>query len=308
MVHRVQRFAGGELTAPVSGVDLNEVVTETVALAEPQWRDEAQRRGARIVISLELDENALRVVGAKGPIEEALMSVLVNAIDASPEGGTITIRTHAAADNVSCAVTDTGVGMSDETRRRALEPFFTTKGPQRAGLGLSDAYGTIGRYGGALEIQSAEGQGTTVTVSLPRWVDAASLEASAPREPTVKRLRILVIDDEPEVRATLVDMLAADGHRVVEASGGREGIDRLASGLDVDLVLTDFGMPDMPGPEVARVIRERWPQLPVGLVTGWADTVLAPEQRQLVDFVVHKPFDWSLIERIMSTIAPRTPQ
>src|SRR6266540_269277 len=197
-------------------------------------------------------------------------------------------------------------GMSEEVRRRALEPFFTTKGPKSTGLGLSVTYGTLQRHGGTLNIESAEGQGTTVTLSLP--LAAGTLATNKARPSAAVQgvpLRVLVIDDEGQVRATLSDILEHQGHTVVQASGGQEGLGLLEKGQVIDLILTDLGMPDMTGWDVARNVRERWPELPVGLVTGWGEQDLTPEERGRVNFVLTKPFDRQLLREALASTRPR---
>jgi CheY-like chemotaxis protein len=209
---------------------------------------------------------------------------------------------------VYCSVADTGGGMPEEVRRRALEPFFTTKGPKATGLGLSVAYGTVQRYGGTLTVESTEGQGTTVEVSLPTASAAASIAGTptGPRSAPVVPLRILVIDDELQVRATLAEMLEEQGHSVTQAPGGREGLSYLdANPQLVDVVVTDLGMPDMNGWDVAKAIQSRWPQLPVGLITGWGETEITREERSRVNFVITKPFDKAVLRETMSDIRPR---
>jgi len=302
VVRRVQRFSRVGPVSQATTVDLNEVVREVVELTRPQWFDEAQRRGCRIDIRLDLGV-VRSAAGEAGPLREVLINLLLNAIEALPEGGVVTIRTWMAQERVLCAVTDNGIGMSEDTRRRALEPFFTTKGLKSTGLGLSVAYGTIQRYGGTLTIDGVEGGGTTVTVSLPVGVEKKPPQPGADVGLALKGLRVLVIDDEPEVRAILADILASDGHHVLQAAGGREGLDLLASGHEVDVVLTDLGMPEMRGSDVARAIQERWPRLPVGLLTGWAEEEVTPEERRCARFVIQKPFDQMLIREALSGIA-----
>jgi CheY-like chemotaxis protein len=120
---------------------------------------------------------------------------------------------------------------------------------------------------------------------------------SAPR-------RILVIDDDPRVRATLADLLVAQGHSVEQASSGQEGLGRLTAGERVDLVVTDLGMPDMTGWDVARAVRERWPTLPVGLITGWGEQELPARDRLQVDFVISKPFEDARLREALAALGP----
>lgn len=304
VVRRVQRFGKVEPVSGAATVDLNELIREVTELMRPQWQDEAQRRGSPIEIRLELREIP-PAAGEAGPLREVLMNLMLNAIEALRHGGVITVSTSETQGHVRCAVADNGAGMSEDVRRRALEPFFTTKGPQSTGLGLSVAYGTIQRHGGTLTIESVEGQGTTVAISIPSAVEKNTTQAAAETEPSAGALRILVVDDQPEVRETLVDMLAGDGHRVLQADGGRQALDLLASGQRIDVVLTDLGMREMRGSDVAREVRARFPLLPVGLVTGWAEEEVTAEERQHSDFVLHKPFDHAKIRQVLSRITPR---
>jgi signal transduction histidine kinase len=166
IVRRVTRFAQVQPAADPEPVDLNELVTDVVGLTRPEWQGAAAARGATIVVSVIADPIPV-VRGDPLALREAVMNVLLNAIDALPDGGTIALRTWSASGKVWCALTDTGVGMSDDTRRQVLDPFFTTKGPRRTGLGLSVAYGILQRHGGGLSIESTEGAGTTVSLHLP---------------------------------------------------------------------------------------------------------------------------------------------
>src|SRR5574342_52976 len=166
VVRRVQRFSRVQPVSDAVAVDLNQLVHEVVELTRPRWQDEAQLRGSRIEVAVEAGVIGA-AAGEPAPLREVLMNLLLNAADAITQGGRITLRTWARDDRVYCSVTDTGAGMPEEVRRRALEPFFTTKGPKSTGLGLSVAYGTVQRYGGTLTVESTEGQGTTVEVSLP---------------------------------------------------------------------------------------------------------------------------------------------
>jgi CheY-like chemotaxis protein/anti-sigma regulatory factor (Ser/Thr protein kinase) len=229
------------------------------------------------------------VNGEPGPLREVLVNLVLNAIDALPEGGRITIRTWHDDGWVNCSVSDTGVGMSPEVQRRALEPFFTTKGVRSTGLGLSVNYGILQRLGGELAVDSEEGRGTTVSFKLP--VADRRAAAPTPQVATASRaLRILVIDDEPEVRTMLAELLADQGHAVIEAASGVEGLQYVDSQRPIDVVLSDLGMPGMTGWEVARAVKGRRADLPVVLVTGWGENPeRSPADRSIADLVLEKP-------------------
>ncbi|HEY7252041.1 MAG TPA: ATP-binding protein [Methylomirabilota bacterium] len=306
VVRRVQRFSRVQPVSDAVAVDLNQLVQEVVELTRPRWQDEAQLRGSRIEVVV--DPGVIgAAVGEPAPLREVLMNLLLNAADSISQTGRITLKTWTHDERVYCSVSDTGAGMPEEIRRRALEPFFTTKGPKATGLGLSVAYGTVQRYGGTLTVESAEGQGSTVEVSLPSASAAAQVarKSAATAAKAAVPLRILVIDDELQVRSTLAEMLEEQGHSVTQAPGGREGLSYLESNPElVDVVISDLGMPDMTGWDVARTIQSRWPRLPVGLITGWGETDVTREERGRVNFVITKPFDKAVLSQTMADIRP----
>ena len=291
VVRRVQRFSRVQPVSRASPVDLNKLAEEVLELTRPRWHDEAQLRQIRIDTELALG-GIKPVAGELAPLREVLMNLVLNAIDAMPGGGQLTLRTWTDGKEVHCAVSDTGAGMSEEVRQRAFEPFYTTKGPKSTGLGLSVTYGIVQRHNGRIDIDTGPGRGTTVHIVLP-----AALPATRPQPAVVAAtgdvspLRVLVVDDEPEVRSAVADMLGTAGYTAYQASGGREALAWLDGGQSVDLVLTDLGMPGMTGTDLARTVRGRWPHLRLGLMTGW-DQTEAPvgEASSVVDFVIAKPF------------------
>ena len=197
---------------------------------------------------------------------------------------------------------DTGSGIPGDLLARIFEPYFTTKGPQRSGLGLSVSYGIVRRHRGDLTAESRPGTGTVFTVRLP----LAPAESPAAEEPIsavpgARGLRVLVVDDEDLVRETLRDICTDEGHRVLEARSGREALDLLTAQA-VDVVCTDLGMPGMTGWQLADQIRERWPHVRVGLITGWGARVQPDDlQTHNVDFLIAKPFRR---DQILSVLAP----
>jgi len=205
-------------------------------------------------------------------------------------------------------VEDTGVGMTEEIRRHLFDPFFTTKGDSGTGLGMSVAYGIVTRHEGTIQVDTALGEGTRFLLTFPASEIVAAdretkrTEAPRPGQPG----RILVIDDEQPIAQLIQDALSAEGHNVDVAVSAREGL-KMADVSDYDLVLTDLGMPDMSGWEVAERIREKDPDLPVVLVTGWGTTIDDDEvARSGIVGVVHKPFEIrDLVETVHREIASR---
>ena len=302
VVRRVLGFTAVQPVISGASVDLNDIVREVAELTRPRWRDEAQIRSAALDVVLELGE-VPRVNGDASALREVVMNLLFNAIDAMQQSGTIRITTWGADDWAHCSVADTGVGMSDEVRAHAIEPFFTTKGPRGTGLGLSVSHSVMQRHGGELSLRPNDGGGTVVTLRLPR---AVALEpAKVEPAPLGAPLRILLVDDEPTVREALADTLVEDGHAVVQAPSGPEALARLGEGTPVDLVFTDLGMPEMTGWDVARAIRQRWPGLPVVLVTGWAVALeMSDEEKRGVDFVLAKPYTVETLRSALAAVRP----
>jgi GAF domain-containing protein/anti-sigma regulatory factor (Ser/Thr protein kinase) len=286
-VRRIQGFSGSPAGAETTRFDLNGVVQEAIELTRARWQNEARVRGLSIEV-LAQPGPIPEVKGIRAEIREVVINLVLNAVDALPEGGRIVIATRAEAGRAVVSVSDTGVGMSEDVRRRAFEPFFTTKGVKRTGLGLAMAYGTIQRHGGQIALESEPGRGTRVTLGLPVAVGEA--DEGEGRKPEQHRAgSVLVIDDEATVRDLVAEALMAQGHRVTVASGGRDGLARFDAGR-YDVVLTDLGMPDLDGLGVARAIKSASRDTPVLLLTGWAEE-LDPSAASLVDGILRKPFD-----------------
>jgi CheY-like chemotaxis protein/anti-sigma regulatory factor (Ser/Thr protein kinase) len=241
------------------------------------------------------------VAGDAGALREALSNIVVNAVDAMPSGGRLIVATDTAGDEVTVSVTDTGVGMSDGVRFRAQQPFFTTKGVKSTGLGLSVAYGIVRTHGGDVSIRSAEGAGTTVTVTLPQATAAHAADSEAQ-----DALRILLVDDESDVREALADMLASSGHTVLTVSDGDEALAVVEREPGLDLVLTDLVMPGTDGWQVAAATKARRPHVAVGLVTGWGQPLdRSDAPRRGVDFVLDKPVSLDVLRDVLARVRRR---
>ena len=287
----------------LASVDLSRLAQQVLDLTRVRWSDMPQQRGKMIQLQTELSPRLPPIAGSETEIREALINLVFNAVDAMPEGGTLTLRTkvgqgvgHAlGSQQVHLEVADTGIGMDEATRRRCLEPFFTTKGERGTGLGLAMVYGIAQRHNAEIEIESAAGKGTTVRLDFPAALaesfsgDQSEAAVSAP-----VRLRILVVDDDPLLTKSLRDTLEADGHAVVTASGGQEGIETFAaseqSGERFAAVITDLGMPYVDGRKVASAIKAVAPAKPVIMLTGWGQRLVAEgDIPPHVDRVLNKP-------------------
>jgi signal transduction histidine kinase/FixJ family two-component response regulator len=282
-------------------LDVNALVKQVIDMTRPRWRDIPQGRGIMVEVREDLDAQAPELVGIKSEIREAVTNLIINAVDAIPNGGAITVRTRVASwteaqfpAHVIVEVSDNGIGMDEETRKRCLEPFFSTKGKRGTGLGLAMVYGVMERHEGKIEVDSELGKGTTMRLIFPvrKLANPDGSEAGAD-EPT-SPLRILCIDDEPLVRELLKEMLGRDGHHVHTCDGGQVGVDAFRTaksrGEPFDVVITDLGMPYFDGRQVAKVVKRESPNTPVVMLTGWGAFMKENDDMPAqVDGVLSKP-------------------
>jgi len=289
-VRRIQEFTRRSPPRPLHAVDLAAVVRDVLQMTQASWKDQAQARGIQYEAVSEL-EPVPQVMGDASDLREALTNLVFNALDAMPQGGRLTVRLTADRERVRCDVIDTGVGMARDVRERVFEPFFSTKKSDGTGLGLSVVYSIVTRSGGEVAVESAPGLGSTFTFWLPVMAAHSaptSMEPAASAPP--RAARILVVDDEPHILEAIAEVLKLDGHTVVACPDGGAALRSLQSER-FDLVLTDLGMPGIGGWDVIQAVKERWLETPVGLITGWSDSLDPVEvKRRGVDFVVPKPF------------------
>jgi CheY-like chemotaxis protein len=209
-------------------------------------------------------------------------------------------------------ITDTGIGMSEETRKRCLEPFFSTKGKLGTGLGLPMVYGVMQRHEGGVEIQSAPGQGTTFRLIFPvRDQLCANMEEEKEATTPVAPLRILCIDDEPLLRELIKEMLGRDGHEVEVSDSGQSGLDQFRfareHGRPFDVVITDLGMPYVDGRQVAKVVKQESPGTPVVMLTGWGALMKEDDNVPAqVDVIVSKPPGSREMREVLSRLQSAT--
>jgi len=307
--------------APVA---LNEVVGQVVALTRARWSDLPQQRGIVIDVRIELTSELPAIMGVASEIRDALTNLVFNAVDAMPQGGTLRLRTGrlvdevssdtAAATQVLLEVRDTGTGMDEMTRRRCLEPFFTTKGERGTGLGLAMVYGMARRHSATLEIDSALNAGTAVRLIFPVSTAVAGEQSvTAPGAASGRALRLLLIDDDPLITRSLRETLEADGHDVTAAEGGQIGLDTFTAALGAsrpfDVVITDLGMPYVDGRKVAATVKALAPLTPVILLTGWGRHMpLEGEPAPAVDRILSKPPRLAELRRALAEVSSKASQ
>jgi PAS domain S-box-containing protein len=278
-------------------VDLNKQVNQVIDLTRARWSDMVQQRGYAIDLKLELASGLPSIAAVESQVRDALVNLVFNAVDAMPKGGPLTIRTRLAEGSggqiVQLEIIDTGVGMDEDTRRRCLEPFFTTKGARGTGLGLAMVYGVAQRHNANLEIESEPGKGTLVRMSFAAAPEPVAASSGRHRPP-VGPMRILIVDDDPMLLNSLRDALESEGHEVTSANGGQAGINAFveshAAGAPFPLVITDLGMPHVDGRKVAATIKASVPATVVLMLTGWGRRLVAEgEVPPGVDQIISKP-------------------
>jgi signal transduction histidine kinase/ActR/RegA family two-component response regulator len=280
-------------------LNIHAAIEQVLQLTEPRWRAQPQERGIVVELHKDFAASLPDVMGDEVELRDALTNLVFNAVDAMPQGGKLTLRTRAVRENggeaVQIEVADSGIGMDEETRRRCVEPFFTTKGQRGTGLGLASVYGMLQRHDARLEIDSVSGQGTTMRMVFPAFVDdSAASGKHLTAHITMRRLRILVIDDDPILIRSMRDVLEADGHQLETALGGQAGIDEFSNALgtarEFALVITDLGMPHVDGRKVAAAIKGLSPLTPIIMLTGWGQRLL--DEKDIppnIDRVLSKP-------------------
>jgi len=299
-VRRIQAFGAQKKESANDEVEINQLVQDSTNLTRARWFDEAQARGLHYEVKFDF-ESETPIPGSASELREVFVNIILNALDAMPQGGRLHIATEPRGDFAHVSFTDDGIGMTAELCDRIFEPFFTTKGANGTGLGLAVSHSIVERHGGRIEVVSSPGQGTTFTVSLPmvNGIHQSPPRANLTRSRTAS---VLVVDDDQRVREALVGMLNSSGHRTDHAGSGREALEKLER-EQFDLVFTDLSMPEMDGWAVAGEVRRRWPDVKVVLITGHA---VSPEtvdnNRDLVSEVMLKPIRFDDLSSTMSQV------
>jgi CheY-like chemotaxis protein len=271
--------------------------------------------GPDIAISTRLGEFGEVAQCDENQLENAILNLAINARDAMPEGGRLIISTDLCqiegetdvsdGSFVRITVDDSGEGMTPDVLARATEPFFSTKPLGKGtGLGLAQVYGIARQSGGTLRIESRPGEGTKVSILLPTaQVGPADSEIVVPavNEPRTKRARVFLVDDDPDVRSFLADLLDELGHEVLAFAGGADALASL-DGCVPDLLLIDFAMPGMNGAQLAAEVKARHPGLPFAFITGFAESDQLDAATAAGAPVLRKPFGMDELARILASL------
>jgi PAS domain S-box-containing protein len=305
IVQRVQQFASKETSDMTVSFDLSAAVQDALDLARPAWLYRHQESGKGIEVITEIQP--VFAQGVASEIREVIVNLIKNAVDAMPEGGTLTIRCRKGNGEAVVEVQDTGIGMDEGIRKRVFEPFFTTKGPALGtGLGLSLSWGVIQRHKGSIDVDSEPGQGARFTVKLPQQYQPDSneihLSEAKIATDTLSGLRILLVDDEPLVVESVARMLVGKGAQIEIADNAEGALSWLTTHSGkCDLAISDHGMAGMPGSELLAIVKREYPDIRRILLTGWGAEVQLDDGGSSAEIVLGKPLKMSaLIEAILS--------
>jgi CheY-like chemotaxis protein len=278
-------------------VNVAEAVSYVVELTRPQWKNLMERSGCTIDLHTDFGPNCLARMNPSD-FREILTNIVLNAIDAMPQGGTLTFRARCSGEHVILEISDTGIGMTKTVADKIFDPFFTTKGIGNSGLGLSASWSLLGRYNGDIQVKSKPGKGTTFIIKLGK---GEALKAKPVSESVVgsSSHHLLLVDDDPDILNILRDMLRLKGHRVVATEDGEKALE-LIDTSHFDLVLTDLAMPVVSGWEIAKRTKAKNEKTPVVMITGWGAQYDGEDlSSKGVDLMLAKPLSW---EKLLGSI------
>lgn len=298
LIDKIQQFIRQEKQEHFEPVDVPELLEDCIALTRPYWYNEPRRQG--IAIELETDlEPAPTISGSESALREVFVNLILNAVQALPDGGTITLESRFEPDRgVVAEVCDTGIGMTDHVQSRIYEPMFTTRAEEGTGMGLSVAYGIVQEHEGEIEVKSTPGEGTCFTLTFTPATDVDRERDRPEPQNSADQASVLVVDDQQMICDVVDRLLTLKGHTVRAAQTGEKALE-LAEIHSFDIVFTDLGLPDISGREVAQRLRDRQPSLPIVLMTGHTERSL---DDPLVDRVIDKPFKIEKVEQAMKEL------
>ena len=287
-VRRMLDYAKGVRSRTVETLDVTNLIENVIYITQPKWDELPEEKGLIVKLSKNL-EDGLHLEGNKSELINALTNLMINGVDAMPDGGVIGIQSRKVDEQIQIQVSDTGTGMTADILDRIYDPFFSTKGSKGTGLGLSEVFGTMNRHGAKLDVDSKVGQGTCFTLtfeSVEPLAKSAEMQKNAN-----KKYTILALDDEEYLLETLKDFLEEDGHTVACFTHVRDALESIKSGKNFDIVITDFEMPEMNGGEFAQQVKSFNPLLPIILLSGWPISLEEDiDLAGVIDSVLTKPF------------------
>ena len=301
-VQRLQDFTHVSSRKQLEKVDINKAILDAIDTTKPAWKDTAQKIG--ITINLHSDQADVAMVdGSHEELKEAVCNVILNSVDALPDGGNIWIKTFMEKDKVVLRISDDGIGMDETIKNKLFFPFFTTKGKKGVGMGLAVVYGILFRHQADIAVESSPGKGAVFTFKFnPSQQTPVEIRPQAAPGRT-RALSILLVDDDSSLLEVVSDMIEFLDHKCFKVDSGKAALQILRN-KEFDLVITDLGMPEVGGWDVAKFCREHHPGIPVILISGWGAQLDSQDALSKVDAVLPKPFQMDelkeSIEKVMA--------
>jgi CheY-like chemotaxis protein len=286
-------------------IDLTALVQAYSIDTRAIWRQLAEKKHVNVDFRLTVPEASVK--GVPEDVITLLEHIILNSVEFAPEGSTVPVDLSESGQTIILSVADSGAGIPEGIRSRIFYPFFTTKSAKGAGMGLAIAYGIVGRHNGKITFESEVGRGTVFTITLPK--DAGHRESSdiSRKILTSARLSILVVDDDEQIREVLSDMLSLDGHTATRCKDGYEALKKIES-EKYDMVVTDLGMPGMSGLDLAGIVHEKNPTIPIAMITGWGMQLDHDEMAiKGIKTVLSKPFHLKDVKAMVSELTGASP-
>ncbi len=289
-------------------IDVNKLVQSALDLTRHRWKNIPESEGKSIRIKTDMQRHLPFIKGNESQLRESLINLIMNSSDAMNNEGTLIFRTYESNNKIVIEIIDNGSGMDEITKQHCLDPFYSTKGSKGTGLGLSMVYGIVKRHDGEIQIESEKNHGTTIRLLFNYEVDSV-INVSSQSSIKSKQLNILCIDDDENVLEILKNILLDLDHKVTISRTGNEAISffmgSLSNSQPFDVVITDLGMPDMDGSQLAKTIKLIDPEKPVILLTGWG-SFIESEKMPEVDCILSKPITVEDISISLSNIFDKT--
>ncbi|MFQ6609310.1 MAG: ATP-binding protein [Fidelibacterota bacterium] len=297
-VKKMQEFTRISKDDHLVPVNISKLIHDAVELTSHELKEFSERNGILIQIVENIDPD-LYIKGNSNDLQNAVTNIIFNAVDAMPDGGVLFIKVFLVENTVTLSFIDTGIGMTEETKERIFDPFYSTKGVKGNGLGMSEVYGIVKRNQGNISVSSEQGKGSTILLEFPRTLNI-SQQSKSTETLQSGEYQILVIDDEQYVLDVIEDLLTDLGHKVQGFTSAIKAIETLDT-TTFDLVITDLGMQEMTGKEVAEKVKSKSPHLPVILLSGWqVDIHKDPDLKNIVDYSITKPFKIEIIQQTIN--------
>lgn len=303
-VQLLQRFGGKKHTlSTYSQINCNNLIDDVIIQSRPLWKGQSEKRGIEINVVTKYSDIPF-IKGNEGELRAVMYNIIKNSIEAMPDGGVIAFATSSIDDDIEIRISDTGIGMEEETKKRIFQPFFTTKGFEIGrGLGMSGAYTIIQEHGGFINVNSEKFKGTTIEIKLP-IVGKEEIENKEVREEAFyQQAKILWVDDDNMIKELALNIIEVLGHKGDSVSSGKDALEYLENNI-YDLVVTDIGMPGMNGWELAEKIKEKYEgKIKVAVQTGWGDQIDDEMKKKYgIISVLGKPFKVEQVKNLINSI------